>query len=234
MHLFHCTELSTEEIELSEDEAHHAASVLRLKVGERIGILDGRGARVEAELIEVGKRAVIARSVSRHLDPPERNARIRLAIAPTKQNDRLEWFVEKAVEVGVDRIDLVLTQRCERTRLRLDRLHRVAISAMKQSQRSWLPTIEGPFRSEQLLAMDLPAQRYFGYCTGEHSPLMKVYDKAQDALILIGPEGDLTPLEAEQLLEKGFVAVSLGHARLRTETAALAACTWMSLTQQIG
>lgn len=164
--------------------------------------------------------------------PPERKARIHLAVAPTKQMDRYEWFVEKAVEIGVDRITPVIAERSERANLRTDRLHRVAISAMKQSQRAWLPRIDEPTRLKDLLCTDLPVHRYFGWCEGEHQPLMSAYQPSNDALVLIGPEGDFTPAEASQLRRGGAVAVSLGAARLRTETAALVACTWMSLAQQ--
>lgn len=232
MHLFHSPDLSGELIELSAEEAHHAAHVLRLTPGARIGLLDGRGTRVEAALLEVGKKRVLAQVVERTEHPPERKARIHLAVAPTKQMDRYEWFVEKAVEVGVDRITPLITEHSERSKLRLDRLERVAIAAMKQSQRTWLPVIDEPVKLAQFLSTELPAQRYFGWCEGEHTSLMQAYDPIKDALVLIGPEGDFSADEAERLRASGFEAVSIGKARLRTETAALTACTWMSLEQQ--
>ncbi len=134
--------------------------------------------------------------------------------------------------MGVDRITPVMTTRTERAKLRVDRLDRVAISAMKQSLRHWLPMIDEPIALDELLQQPLPAQRYFGWCEGEHDALMARYRPGTDALVLIGPEGDLTHTEAELLRAHGFTAVSLGQARLRTETAALTACTWMSLAQQ--
>lgn len=232
MHLFHCPDLTGSVIELPEDEAHHATSVLRLAVGARVGLLDGSGTRAMAELELVTKRGCSARIIERTSTPPERTARIHLAVAPTKQMDRYEWFVEKAVEIGVDRITPLITDRTERAKLRVDRLQRVAISAMKQSQRAWLPRIDELTTLTRLLTGDLPAQRSFGWCEGEHHSLMERYDHGHDALVLIGPEGDFTAGEAEQLRASGFVAVSIGTARLRTETAALTACTWMSLAQQ--
>jgi 16S rRNA (uracil1498-N3)-methyltransferase len=232
MHLFHHPDLQGDLIELSQEEGHHAAHVLRLAAGARIGLLDGRGTHAVAELLEVGKKRVLAQVVERNEHPPERTARIHLAVAPTKQMDRYEWFVEKAVEVGVDRITPLITEHSERSKLRLDRLERVAISAMKQSQRTWLPVIDAPIKLAHFLSTELPAQRYFGWCEGEHTSLMQAYDPAQDGLIIIGPEGDLSPNEAELLRTKGFAAIALGKARLRTETAALTACTWMSLEQQ--
>jgi 16S rRNA (uracil1498-N3)-methyltransferase len=232
MHLFHCPDLSSALAELPEEEAHHAVHVLRLATGDRIGLLDGRGTHATAELIEVTKRRVMAQVIERKQHPAERTARIHLAVAPTKQMDRYEWFVEKAVEIGVDRITPLITARTERGKLRTDRLERVAIAAMKQSQRTWLPTIDALTLFSELLKEALPAQRLFGWCEGEHAPLMQAYSSTSDALVLIGPEGDFTPEEAERLRTGGFNAVSLGSARLRTETAALAACTWISLAQQ--
>lgn len=232
MNLFHVPDLHSELLELPEEEAHHATHVLRLKVGDRIGLLDGRGTRAEADLLEANKRRVVVRIVERSVHAPERKARIHIAVAPTKQIDRIEWFVEKAVELGVDRITPLLSKRSERSRLRTDRLQRVAISAMKQSQRSWLPQLDEPLTLVALLKEELPAQRFFGWCEGEHASLMESYSADSDALVLIGPEGDFTPEEAEMLRAAGFTAVSIGHARLRTETAALAAVAWMSLVQQ--
>jgi len=170
--------------------------------------------------------------ISRTTASPERKHGIHLAVAPTKQMDRFEWFVEKAVEIGVDRITPLLTKRTERAKLRTDRLERVAIAAMKQSQRSWLPAIDPLTGLAELLAQDLASQRYFGWCQGEHSNLMERYVPNAPTLVIIGPEGDLTEEEAALLMEHRFAAISLGQARLRTETAALAACTWMSLAQQ--
>lgn len=232
MHLFHAPCALHDVVELSEEEAHHAAHVLRLKAGDRVGLLDGEGTRALAELSLVSKRQVLAQVLEYTRTGPERIARIHIAVAPTKQMDRLEWFVEKAVEVGVDRITPLLTERSERSRLRIDRLHRVAVSAMKQSQRTWLPRIDEATPLSALLLQDIPAQRYFGWCEGEHASLMQAYTPTEDALVLIGPEGDFSTSEAEDLGVAGFRSISIGTARLRTETAALAACTWMSLAQQ--
>lgn len=232
MHLFHAPCALHDVVELSEEEAHHAAHVLRLKAGDRVGLLDGAGTRALAELSLVSKRQVLAQVLEHTRTGPERTARIHIAVAPTKQMDRLEWFVEKAVEVGVDRITPLLTERSERSRLRIDRLHRVAVSAMKQSQRTWLPRIDEATPLSALLQQDIPAQRYFGWCEGEHASLMQAYTPTSDAVVLVGPEGDFSAVEAGQLRATGFAAVSIGTARLRTETAALAACMWLSLAQQ--
>lgn len=232
MHLFYCHSLEGDIVELPEEEAHHALAVLRLKRGDRIGLLNGIGLRAEAELLDVTKRGCTAQMLMREQHEPERQARIHIAVAPTKQMERFEWFVEKAVEIGVDRITPLLTERTGRSTLRNDRLQRVAIAAMKQSQRTWLPLIDPLISIEVLLAQQLPLHRFFGWCEGEHVSLMHVYDPSYDAITVIGPEGDFDPQEATDLRVEGFTAVGLGHARLRTETAALVACAWMSLAQQ--
>ncbi|MBK9175836.1 MAG: 16S rRNA (uracil(1498)-N(3))-methyltransferase [Flavobacteriales bacterium] len=232
MHLFFCPELEPGLVDLPEEEAHHATQVLRLTVGHRIGLLNGRGTRAEAELVDVSKKRCVAMVLESTQHPTERSALIHLAVAPTKQMDRFEWFVEKAVEIGIDRITPLQSQRTERARLRTERLERVAIAAMKQSQRVWLPAIDGITTLEDLLREAHPSQRFFGWCMDGPVSLMDQYEASRDALVLIGPEGDFTPAEAEQLQAAGVLPVSLGSARLRTETAALAACMWMSLAQQ--
>lgn len=234
MHLFHCPHIDLPELELPEDEAHHALHVLRLREGVQVGLLDGRGGFARATFVRCGKRSVYMTVDHVERTPRERPHAIHLAVAPTKTADRYEWFVEKAVEIGVDRIVPMETERTERARLRVDRLERVAVSAMKQSQRRWLPEIMPLTPLKVLLTSELPPQRLFGWCEGQHRPLMNGYRTDADALVLIGPEGDFSAAEAEQLRAAGFEAVSIGNARLRTETAALAACTWMSLAQQRG
>lgn len=232
MHLFYSPFLSDEIITLPDEEAHHALSVLRLKVGDRIGLLDGKGQRAEAEVFEIDRKKCIVRIIDRIHRSPERTSSIHMAVGVTKQIDRFEWFLEKAVEVGVDRITPLFTERSERNKVRLDRMQKVMIAAMKQSQRFWLPALDEAMHLKDLLKLDLPAQRYFGWCEGEHRSLMESYTTGSAAIVVIGPEGDLSPAEAAQLMEHDMKPVSIGNARLRTETAALAACTWMSLLQQ--
>lgn len=231
MHLFHCTDLEPALVALPDEEAHHAVNVLRLSKGSIIGLLDGKGTYAEAELLEAGKKKCTARILRKETDEPERLARIHIAIAPTKQMERFEWFLEKATEIGVDRITPLLTHRTERNKLRRDRMEKILVGAMKQSQRRWLPQLDELTKLTDLFLGAAP-QKFFGWCEGEHIDLTSAYVPKMDALMVIGPEGDLTPEEAEMLITEGFRAVSLGKARLRTETAAIAACTWMSFAQQ--
>ncbi len=230
-HLFFCPSLPSDEVELSEEEARHATGVLRLREGDVIGLLDGKGTRAEATITHADRKACAVRITSRSSSASERSAPIHIAVSPTKQMERFEWFLEKATEIGVDRITPLLTDRTERDKLRRDRLERVLVSAMKQAQRTWLPHLDEAITLQELIAGEIPQQRSFGWCDGEHRPFTQIYQPTQPALILIGPEGDFTPEETDRLIAHGFAAVSLGNARLRTETAAIAACTWMNFAQ---
>lgn len=231
MHTFFVPGAEHHEVPLSEEEAGHALRVLRLKQGDRVRLVDGKGVRAEAELHIVGRHAANARIIERTRVPRERPCSVHLAVAPTKHIDRFEWLLEKATEIGVDRITPVITARTERQHLRPDRMEKVLIAAMKQSQRAWLPVLDAPLPLRDLYG-HAATQRFFGWCEGEHAALMQVYTPTSDALVLIGPEGDFTAQEADELRNAGFRAVSLGGARLRTETAALAAVTWMSFASQ--
>ncbi len=232
MHLFHSPEIIDPFTDLPDEEAHHAFAVLRLRAGDPIGLLDGKGTRAEAEIVELDRRSVKVKITSRQNFPPERAFKIHMAVALTKNIDRFEWFMEKAVEIGVDRITPLITDRSERTKFRMDRGLKVMIAAMKQCQRVWLPILDQPSKLKEIIAANDLQQRFFGWCEGEHVHLMKAYTTSSDALVVIGPEGDLSMDEAELLKQHGFRPVSIGSARLRTETAAIAACTWMSLLQQ--
>jgi 16S rRNA (uracil1498-N3)-methyltransferase len=229
MHLFHCPTLLTGALELPEEEAHHARTVLRLTEGTRVGLLDGMGTIAEAEITAVDKRHLRLRVIGQRTVPLERKARIQLAVAPTKQIERFEWMLEKCTEIGVDRITPLITTRTERTKLRRDRLERVLISAMKQSQRAWLPKLDEATSINDLIDRGIPDQRWFGWCEGARSVLAACYRPQEEAILLIGPEGDFTPEEARHLIGR----VSLGEARLRTETAAMAACAQMNGAQQV-
>lgn len=233
MHLFYCPALTTGPAELPEDEAHHARAVLRSRVGDRIGLVDGRGTRAEAEITAIDKHQVAWRILSQGTVGAERKAFTHLGVALTKQVERFEWMLEKCTEIGVDRITPLLTERTERDRFRRDRLERVLISAMKQSQRAWLPQLDEPTALHELEGLDLRGLRCFGWCEGENPSFLNLYSGTGDVVLLIGPEGDFTAEEADRLRRLAFQPASLGLARLRTETAAVLACAWMSAAQQV-
>ena len=219
-------------LELPREEAEHAVRVLRLRDGDLVHLVDGKGLRVLAALIDAEARSCTAAVQAVVPSSIPVLPAIHLAVAPTKQIDRFEWLLEKCTELGVQRITPLLTERTERAHLRQDRLLKVLVGAMKQSQRDHLPRLDAPTPLADLLSAPLPPQRFFGYCLGEHRSLMAAYAPGQEALVAIGPEGDFSPEEAEKLARQQFAGVSLGAARLRTETAAVAACTWMNFAQQ--
>ena len=231
MHIFFCPNLLGSIPDLPEEEAHHAFSVLRLRAGTIIGLRDGQGSQAEAEITAIDKRRISWKTISQRRMPPKRKARIHLCVAPTKQMERFEWMLEKCTEIGVDRITPLITTRTERTSLRQDRLLRVLVSAMKQSQRAWLPRLDEPMAINELISGPIPAQRWFGWCEGERTSLASGYRKNEEVVLLIGPEGDFTPEESSLLINHSFGPLSLGEARLRTETAAVAACAYMNMAQ---
>ena len=205
---------------LSEEESIHVLKVLRLEPGAELEIINGQGQLGHALLQgKSGKRAHIFLSHIRESEAgPEQ--RLTLAIAPTKMADRMEWLVEKAVELGVGRIIFLQTQRGERSKLRLDRLEKIALSALKQSKRLWLPLLQAP---TPLKDLEFNRPTYVAWLPPDHTPplLWQRWDPGQETMVLIGPEGDFSPEEIAFLEEKGAAPVSLGSARLRTETAGL-------------
>lgn len=229
--LFHCPVIEGNLVVLPEEEVRHARSVLRMKAGDAVVLVDGKGTRASGRLVGTGRNDGTVEVLDRTTTMPRSSGRIHMAVAPTKQIDRFEWFLEKATELGIERITPLITDRVERHRVRHDRLQKVLISAMKQSQRSWSPRLDEMTLLPDLLRDELPDQRLFGHCEGERLSIRKAYDPGRDVIVLIGPEGDFSPQEVEQLKAWRFVPITLGEARLRTETAALAACAWMDLAQ---
>ena len=195
MHRFHCTGLHAAEVALPEEEAAHALRVLRLRDGDAVELVDGAGIEADGVLHRIGRHEVHVRIGDRRTHPAAPTT-LHLAVAPTKQAERFEWFVEKAVEVGVERITPLATERTERGRLRTDRLRRVAVSAMKQSRRAWLPHIDELTTLDALLQQAAQGQRFVAHAFGEPDPLMNVFDPAQivlgggvmdSASVLLGP-----------------------------------------------
>lgn len=218
--LFYTPDIRDGFARLDEEESRHLLSVLRRKVGDRLQLTDGRGVYYEAEISEAGKRHALARILSSTPSAPERPARLHLAIAPTKQIERFEWFLEKAVEIGVDEITPLLCQRSERDTIRLDRLEKILVSAMKQSLRARLPQLNPLTRFQKFAAATTEAQKRIAWCADEPLPHLKsTLSSGIDTVIAIGPEGDFSPEEVAAALQSGFTGVGLGVARLRTETA---------------
>ncbi|MDE6126511.1 MAG: 16S rRNA (uracil(1498)-N(3))-methyltransferase [Muribaculaceae bacterium] len=217
----------TSDPRLPDQEAAHCVKVLRHVPGDEITVVDGKGHRYRCRLTEAtGKRAE-AEIVESEVVAPYWRAAITVAVAPTKHLDRMEWLVEKLTEVGFDRFIPLLCRFSERKELKTERLEKIAVSAMKQSLKATLPEISPmtPFKKFIADTAGIP-QRFIAHCDPAQPRrlLSREYDPSVEALVLIGPEGDFSPEEIRMALDAGFVPVSLGDARLRTETAALTAC----------
>ena len=228
--LFYTTKIENGFAHLDEEESRHLLTVLRRKPGDKLQLTDGQGFFYEAELAEAGKRHALARVISSKEAPPERLARLHIAIAPTKQIERFEWFLEKAVEIGVDEITPLLCQRSERNIVQLDRLEKIMISAMKQSFRARLPKLNELTRFQKFAITASEAQKRIAWCSAASLPHLKtMISPHQNTIIAIGPEGDFSPEEVELALQNGFNGVGLGKARLRTETAGVLAVSIFNL-----
>ncbi|MTI31409.1 16S rRNA (uracil(1498)-N(3))-methyltransferase [Xanthovirga aplysinae] len=219
---------------LEEEESRHAVKVLRLKEGASITLIDGLGGLYEAIITKANHRKCEFEVIKKEQDSDKRPYYIHIAIAPTKNIDRLEWFVEKSVEFGVDEISLLLCEHSERKTVKNDRLLRKAISASKQSLKTWVPKINPSQKFNDFIDnLSDDQQRMIAYV--DHNIPQHLKEKAlnnKKYCILIGPEGDFSPSEIEKAFNKGFEAISLGKSRLRTETAGVAACHILNLINE--
>lgn len=209
----------------SSEESKHIAKVLRKKEGDILYITNGMGYLFEAEILIADPRKCKAQIVSEKKSIPKRY-HLHLAVAPTKMNDRYEWFLEKATEIGVDEITPIICKRSERKVVKQERMQRVLQSAMKQSLQTFLPKLNPVISYEQFMEQQMEGLKFIAHCEeGEKMELKRRAAADKDVTILIGPEGDFSTTEIQMALEKGFVPVSLGNNRLRTETAAIVACS---------
>ncbi|MBR5935669.1 MAG: 16S rRNA (uracil(1498)-N(3))-methyltransferase [Bacteroidaceae bacterium] len=232
MWLFYCPDIKTD-MELPQEEAGHCLRVLRMKEGDALRIADGKGTFYNAVISAVqGKRCMV------HIESEERqeplwNGHLHIAMAPTKLMDRNEWFVEKAVEIGVDEITFIRTDHSERDVIKMERIEKIAVSAMKQSQKATLPVLNGMTGFRSFVERGFDGDRFIAHCEpGSKVLLQDAVVPGHDTLVLIGPEGDFSPSEIEMALKAGFKPISLGPSRLRTETAALVAVHIMNLAGQ--
>lgn len=212
------------EVELPEEEAHHALKVLRLQGGETVEVFNGLGLLISGPLEPTSAKRAKVMIQNTLAVPAPSHPQMTLYLAPTKGTDRLEWMLEKAVELGLRRVQFIETARTERSKLRLDRLEKVAVSALKQSKRICMPTLLPMVPFAQALD-DHAGPGFLGWLPSTGAPplLWDIWNPQETLSVWIGPEGDFTPQEAAQALQKGIQPAHLGEARLRTETAALLA-----------
>lgn len=233
MQLFYKPNVSGNEIFLDEAESKHAVKVLRLGSGSRIQLTDGMGGFYTAEITDPNPRKCQLEILEFKPQYGKRNYDVHIAIAPTKNNDRMEWFLEKATEIGVDSISFLLCDNSERRTIKQDRFEKVVISAMKQSLKAYLPQVKGLTSFEEFIRSTSFSNKYIAHCQGGEKPHLKnEITKEDSVLILIGPEGDFSNGEITQAKLHGFKEISLGTSRLRTETAGIVACHIVSLVNE--
>lgn len=235
MQLFFVPDIQKGLFELPSEEARHAIQVLRKRVGETLDIVDGKGGWYQAEIIETSKRSCTVQVQQTRQEEKRADYQLTMAVSPTKSNDRFEWFLEKATEIGVDRIIPLQCKRTERPKIRLDRYEKVLVSAMKQSLQAWLPKLS-PFTPVTEVLKEVSDQRaaYIGWCDDSiNSALIDNFRPSGDVLVLIGPEGDFTADEVSAARAAGCLPITLGPNRLRTETAAIVATQTVAILQEM-
>jgi len=211
------------EIILSSEESKHATKVLRKKKGDILDFTDGKGNFYKAEITVADTRKCRLQIVSSDQKEKQHNYHLHIAIAPTKNMDRFEWFLEKATEIGIDEITPIICSRSERKIIKTERGNRILLSAMKQSLKHHLPKLNNAVTLKDFLKQDFNGTKYIAHCEDGEKNELKTVSKAEKTLILIGPEGDFSPKEIELALKNQCKAVSLGTSRLRTETAGIVA-----------
>ena len=224
--------------ELPPEEARHAVSVLRLKAGDEIFLMDGMGTFYQANVTLAATKHCMYDIVKVLPQQKTWKGHVHLAIAPTKMMDRMEWMIEKMTEVGFDEITFLNCRFSERKKLRIDRLEKIVIAAMKQSRKAWKPVVHPIMSFLDFVNQQREGGLYIAHCYKEIarkdflSEIQQANDQ-QDVTILVGPEGDFSVDEVNQALEKGFSSVSLGQNRLRTETAGLVSIVMSQVVKRI-
>ena len=246
MEIFYAHDADGRFCRLDADESGHCCRVLRHRVGDEVHVIDGLGTMYRCRLVDDNPKGAEAEVLEAFPGWGGHPYRLTVACCPTKNNDRFEWFVEKATEVGVDRIVPLIGDRSERKVYKTDRALRIALSATKQSLKSRIPQIDEPLSVKDFLRQDEPASpchsgldpeslKLIAYCFEGDTKRISIQDAlraydGQDVTVLIGPEGDFSPEEARLAVEKGYIPVHLGSSRLRTETAAVVAATAVYLS----
>ncbi|MBO4656092.1 MAG: 16S rRNA (uracil(1498)-N(3))-methyltransferase [Bacteroidales bacterium] len=222
MQFFYHPELSHPVFELLPDEAKHCVKALRKKAGDQIFVTDGQGRLATAQIMEASSSHCTVQIVKTEENHAIRAHSFHLAIAPTKNADRIEWLVEKSIEIGIEYISFLKCERSERQKLDLDRLQRIAVSAIKQSNTTWIPKMQIIDYKDFIINNKNISNRYIAWCDEHnHEELAQQKLKGQDVILLIGPEGDFSPEEVALAEQNGYKAIKLGPRRLRTETAGL-------------
>lgn len=225
MHIFYTPNINSNTLILSEEESKHCIKVLRLDVGSLLHLVDGIGGFYDAIIEEAHPKRTKLLIVNKLENFSKRNHYLHIAIAPTKNIERVEWFLEKATEIGIDEITPLICDRSERKEIKTERLNKVITSAVKQSIKAFHPKLNEAVRFSDLVSKSTNTQKFIAHCIdGSKVSIKDQLITNGNYLVMIGPEGDFTLQEVETAVNNNFIPISLGDSRLRTETAALEAC----------
>jgi 16S rRNA (uracil1498-N3)-methyltransferase len=229
VHVFYIEEIDAEIVQLVEEESYHLSKVVRLRIGDKVFLTDGSGKFCDAIVIDVHQKYSKLKIIQTKLNYGKVKYNLSIAIAPTKNIDRFEWFLEKATEIGIDTIYPILCEKSERDVIKNERLEKIIMAAMKQSVSAYKPVLKDlkPFKE---IIKESKAQKFIAHCHEiEKVDLFKVCQPFMETIILIGPEGDFSQKEIQQAIEADFLSVTLSNKRLRTETAGIVACNMVSI-----
>ena len=230
--MFYCPDI-LHSFTLSEEESQHAVRVLRLQTGDELELVDGAGGYYKAVISNPHPKHCEFVIKETFTEFGKRDYRLHIAIAPTKNIERLEWFIEKCTEIGVDEITPILCRFSERKIIKPERLEKIIVSAAKQSLKAYFPILNPMCSFRDFIQQTTVSQKFIAHCYEQDKQLLQqVYQKSSDAVILIGPEGDFSPEEVQAAIQHQFHPVSLGSSRLRTETAGIAACHTVALMNE--
>jgi 16S rRNA (uracil1498-N3)-methyltransferase len=226
MQIFYAPDISGNTHILDENESKHCIRVLRMNRGMAVRLIDGRGNLYEGMIDEADPRRCVIRIEAVRNNFEGRNYRLHIAISPLKNPERFEWFIEKSVEIGVDEITPLICRNTEKPGIRSVRINNLIVSAMKQSLKALRTVLNEPCSFDEFIVRELHGKRMIAHCSQstDRSKISDIYFSNEDAVILIGPEGDFTAEEINSALARDFKSVHLGKSRLRTETAGVAAC----------
>ncbi|BAX78551.1 16S rRNA (uracil(1498)-N(3))-methyltransferase [Labilibaculum antarcticum] len=233
MNLFYTPDIQNKFYQLDEIESKHCVRVLRLKEEDIIHLIDGKGTLYKAKIIDAHPKRCTVECFETKTEFGKLNYKLHIALAPTKNMDRTEWFMEKCTEIGIHEFTPLLCQHSERKVVKQERLFKVITSAVKQSLKAYHPILNEQTKFSDLVTAPYDGEKYIAHCNkGEKTHLKNLYKAEQNALILIGPEGDFSIEEVNLAKENGFQEITLGESRLRTETAGIVACNIISLENQ--
>jgi 16S rRNA (uracil1498-N3)-methyltransferase len=222
----------TKQFSFNKEESKHIVKVLRKSVEDILHITNGEGWLFTAKIIQTNIKHCVVEIISKILQP-KRNYSLHLVVAPTKMNDRYEWFLEKATEIGIDSITPIICDHSERKFIKQERFEKILQSAMKQSLQCYLPKLNASISFKDYIKQDFTGQRFIAHCEDTNKKSLKnEIQPKQNITILIGPEGDFSVKEIEMAIQNKFIPVTLGETRLRTETAAIVACHTVTLMNE--